>query len=136
MRAEGDVDNVLLRHGRVRAVHGLVEWTLRFGMDRRTATRLAKEATDDLPRPGDYSTAWARRLRAANSTATTSAENARDDIRASGEWYSWLLEERRRVLLRRVGAWREKSGRRRESASSQTSREISENRDAGSARAR
>ena len=111
--AEGDVDNVLLRSRDVYARYmDWLEWTLRFGMDRRTATRLAKEATDDVFAVlADDDTAFGlAELRAANSTATTSAENARDDIRASGEWYSWLLEERRRVLLRRVGAWREKSG--------------------------
>ena len=83
--------------GRVRAVHGRLEWTLRFGMDRRTATRLAKEATDDLFAVlADDATAFGLvELRAANATAATSTANARDDIRASGEWYSWLLEERR-----------------------------------------
>ena len=111
--AEGDVDDVLLRSRDVYARYmDWLEWTLRFGMDRRTATRLAKEATDDLFAVlADDATAFGLvELRAANATATTSAANARDDIRASGEWYSWLLEERRRVLLRRVGAWREKSG--------------------------
>ena len=111
--AEGDVDNVLLRAPDVYARYmDWLEWTLRFGMDRVKATRLAKEATDDLFSVlADDATAFGlAELRAANATATISAINARDDIRASGEWYSWLLEERRRVLLRRVGAWQEKSG--------------------------
>ena len=111
--AEADVDKVLLRSPDVYARYmDWLEWTLRFGMTKRVAKGLANDALDDMFNvlSDDETAIGLTELTAANKSATTSAANARDDIRASGEWYSWLLEERRRVLLRRIGAWRETKG--------------------------
>ena len=107
------MDKALLRSPDIYARYmDWLEWTLRFGMTKRVAKGLANDALDDMFNvlSDDETAIGLTELTAANKSATTSAANARDDIRASGEWYSWLLEERRRVLLRRIGAWRETKG--------------------------
>ena len=84
-----------------------LEWTLREGMREETVDAIAERQLDEMfALLADDDTAAGLAELVAVKPETAIAANAREDIRGSMRWYAWLMRERRRLLLRRVAAYR------------------------------
>ena len=110
--AEGDFDKVLLRSPEMyTAFVDALEWVLREGMTAETVSTIADKQLLDMWRvlSDDDTAGGLLELHRANPRAVKMAE-ARRDIRGSMAYYLFLLEENRRVLLRRIAAYRQQHG--------------------------
>ena len=106
--AEGRLDAALLRDDAMYAAFAdALEWTLREGMREETVDAIAERQLDEMfALLADDDTAAGLAELVAVKPETAVAANAREDIRGSMRWYAWLVRERRRLLLRRVAAYR------------------------------
>ena len=106
--AEGRLDAALLRDEAVYAAFvDALEWTLREGMREETVDAIAETQLEEMfALLSDDDTAAGLAELVALKPENAIAANAREDIRGSMRWYLWLMRERRRLLLRRVAAYR------------------------------
>ena len=106
--AEGRLDVALLRDEAVYAAFvDALEWTLREGMREETVDAIAETQLEEMfALLSDDDTAAGLAELVALKPENAIAANAREDIRGSMRWYLWLMRERRRLLLRRVAAYR------------------------------
>ena len=106
--AEGRLDVALLRDEAVYAAFvDALEWTLREGMREETVDAIAETQLEEMfALLSDDDTAAGLAELVALNPENAIAANAREDIRGSMRWYLWLMRERRRLLLRRVAAYR------------------------------